>query len=82
MVQLPEMLDVGLELLLDFLDGDLLPVVLSHENGALGPRAQPAQVLDLLEGNFPVIPCNTKFPMKTWKGKYPFWLQEIRMIRV
>ena len=64
MVQLPEMLDVGLELLLDFLDGDLLPVVLSHENGALGPRAEPLQVLDGLERNLPIIWKNNQKSVK------------------
>ena len=64
MVQLPEMLDVGLELLLDLLDGDLLPVVLSRENGALGPRAEPLQVLDGLERNLPIIWKNNEKSVK------------------
>ena len=55
-VELPEVLDVGLVLLLDLLDGDLLLTEDPGEHGALGPGAEPAEVPDILEGNFPVIP--------------------------
>ena len=55
MVELPEVLDVRLELLLDLLDCHLLPPVLAHEDGALGPGPQPLQLLDSLEWNLPVI---------------------------
>ena len=54
-VQLPEMLDVSLVLLLDLLDGDLLRAEGPGEHGALGPGAQPAEVLDLFKRDFPVI---------------------------
>ena len=55
MVQLPEMLDVSLVLLLDLLDGDLLRAEGPGEHGALGPGAQPAEVLDLFKRDLPVI---------------------------
>ena len=55
MVQLPEMFDVCLIFLLDFLHGDLLCVVLAHEDGALGPGPKPLQILDGLEWNLPII---------------------------
>ena len=54
--ELPEVLDVGLVLLLDLLDGDLLLTEDPSEHGALGPGAEPAEVPDILEGDFPVIP--------------------------
>ena len=57
-VELPEVLDVSLVFLLDLLDGHLLLAEGPGEHGALGPGAQPPEVLDLLEGNFPVIPYN------------------------
>lgn len=71
-VELAQVPDVRLELLLHLLDGHLLGAEGAREHGALGPGPQPAQVLDLLEGDLPVIRCNTKFPMKTWKREIPF----------
>ena len=58
MVQLPKMPDACLVFLLDLLDGHLLLAEGPGKHGALGPGAKPPEVLDLLEGNFPVIPYN------------------------
>ena len=55
MVELSQVFDVSLELLLHFLHGEDLRLVGPHEDGPLGTRAKPFQVLDLLEGNFPGV---------------------------
>ena len=55
MVELPQVFDVSLELLLHFLHGEDLGLVGPHEDGALGTRAEPFQVSDLLEGNLPAV---------------------------
>ena len=52
------MLDVSLVLLLNLLDGDLLRAEGPGEHGALGPGAQPAEVLDLFKCDLPVISWN------------------------
>ena len=55
MVELPEVLDVGFVLLFDLLDGDLLLSEDPGEHGPLGPGAEPSEVTDVLERDFPVI---------------------------
>ena len=55
MVELSQVLDVSFELLLHFLHGEDLGLVGPHEDGPLGPRAEPLQISDLLEGNFPAV---------------------------
>ena len=73
MVQFPEMDDVCLELLLHFLHGHLVPLVLPHEDGALGPRAKPLQVLDGFKWNLPVILLHLRsFPLP---DHHPHWLE-------
>ena len=55
MVQFPQMDDVRLEFLLHFLHGHLLSLVFPHEDSALGPRAQPLQILDGFKWDLPVV---------------------------
>ena len=55
MVELSQVLDVSFELLLHFLHCEDLGLVGPHEDGPLGSRAEPLQVLDLLERNFPAV---------------------------
>ena len=55
MVQLPEVVDAGLLLLLDLLHGHELALPLALEDGTLGTAAQPTQLGDGLEGDFPII---------------------------
>ena len=55
MVEFPQVYDVCLELLLHLLHGHLLPLVLPHEDGALGPGAEPLEVPDFLEWNLPAL---------------------------
>ena len=55
MVEFPQVFDVRLVLLLHLLHGEDLRLVSSHEDGALGPGAEPLEVPDFLEWNLPAL---------------------------
>ena len=55
MVEFPQVFDVRLVLLLHLLHGEDLRLVSSHEDGALGPGAEPLEVSDFLEWNLPAL---------------------------
>lgn len=55
MLELPQVLDVRLVLIPNFLDGHLLSPEFAQEDSSLCPTAQPLQLRDLLEWHLPRV---------------------------
>jgi hypothetical protein len=60
MVKLPQMSNVRLFLVFDFLDGDHIVADAALEHGALGSGSEPFEIADGIERSFPIVTCSVR----------------------